>query len=111
MPDTHCAPLWKLFLIFQSYKLYKLPLQCVLTSISTSPLAANATTTIEPAHNAAVLAAQLAQASPQQIVEAAVRLFGRHLAVISSFGTESAVLLKFVADVDRSLPVLFLDTL
>jgi phosphoadenosine phosphosulfate reductase len=30
---------------------------------------------------------------------------------VSSFGTESAVLLKFVADVDRSLPVLFLDTL
>jgi hypothetical protein len=32
------------------------------------------------------------------------------LAVVSSFGTESAALLKYVADVDRSLPVLFLDT-
>ena len=32
------------------------------------------------------------------------------MAVVSSFGTESAVLLKFVAEVDPSLPVLFLDT-
>ena len=33
------------------------------------------------------------------------------LAVVSSFGTESAALLKLVSDVDPSLPVLFLDTL
>src|ERR1700733_2323134 len=33
------------------------------------------------------------------------------LAVVSSFGIESAVLLKIVADVDSSLPILFLDTL
>lgn len=32
------------------------------------------------------------------------------LAVVSSFGTKSAVLLKYVADVDRTLPILFLDT-
>jgi phosphoadenosine phosphosulfate reductase len=32
------------------------------------------------------------------------------LAVISSFGTESAVLLDLVAQVDRSMPVLFLET-
>ena len=32
------------------------------------------------------------------------------LAVVSSFGTESAALLKYVADVDRALPILFLDT-
>jgi phosphoadenosine phosphosulfate reductase len=30
--------------------------------------------------------------------------------VVSSFGTESAALLKLVAETDRSLPVLFLDT-
>jgi len=29
---------------------------------------------------------------------------------VSSFGTESAVLLKFVADVDPAIPVVFLDT-
>ena len=62
-------------------------------------------------HDAAILSARLAKARPQEIVEAAVGRFGRRMAVVSSFGTESAVLLKFVADVDRSLPVLFLDTL
>ena len=32
------------------------------------------------------------------------------LAMVSSFGTESAVLLQMVAAIDRSLPVLFIDT-
>ena len=63
------------------------------------------------AHEAAVVADRLAQATPQQIIEAAVNAMPGRLAVVSSFGTESAVLLKFVADIDRSLPVLFLDTL
>jgi phosphoadenosine phosphosulfate reductase len=54
---------------------------------------------------------RLAQASPKEIVEEAAKLIRGRLAVVSSFGTESAVLLKLVADVDRSLPVLFLDTL
>jgi phosphoadenosine phosphosulfate reductase len=35
--------------------------------------------------------------------------FGR-LAVVSSFGAESAVILAMVADIDRKTPVLFLDT-
>lgn len=50
-------------------------------------------------------------ATPVEIVAEAVRQMpeGR-LAVVSSFGTESAMLLKLVADVDRALPVLFLDT-
>ncbi len=55
--------------------------------------------------------ARLAQASPREIIEAAALAMPGRLAVVSSFGTESAVLLKFVADVDPSLPVLFLDTL
>jgi phosphoadenosine phosphosulfate reductase len=62
-------------------------------------------------HDASAFAAQLAQASPHDVIEAAVRTLPDRLAVVSSFGTESAVLLKFVADVDPSLPVLFLDTL
>jgi phosphoadenosine phosphosulfate reductase len=33
-----------------------------------------------------------------------------HLAVVSSFGTESAALLKVMADVDAAIPVIFLDT-
>jgi phosphoadenosine phosphosulfate reductase len=60
---------------------------------------------------AADWADRLAPAGPHAIIEAAARALPGRLAVVSSFGTESAVLLKFVADVDRSLPVLFLDTL
>jgi len=57
------------------------------------------------------LEGQLAQASPAEIVAAALRTVGReHLAVVSSFGTESAALLKVVADVDPAIPVVFLDT-
>ncbi len=56
------------------------------------------------------LNATLAQASPRDIVETAIRTLPGRMAVVSSFGTESAVLLKFVAEVDPSLPVLFLDT-
>ena len=40
-----------------------------------------------------------------------MRTVGReHLALVSSFGTESAALLKVMADVDPAIPVLFLDT-
>ncbi|MGB3867565.1 MAG: phosphoadenylyl-sulfate reductase [Xanthobacteraceae bacterium] len=54
---------------------------------------------------------ELAQASPAAIVEAALRAVGRErLAVVSSFGTESAALLKVTADVDPAIPVIFLDT-
>jgi phosphoadenosine phosphosulfate reductase len=60
---------------------------------------------------AAEWAKRLASASPHEIIEAAARSLPGRLAVVSSFGAESAALLKFVADVDRSLPVLFLDSL
>jgi phosphoadenosine phosphosulfate reductase len=60
---------------------------------------------------AAELDRELAAASPPQIVAAALRAVGRErLAVVSSFGTESAALLKVVADVDPAIPVVFLDT-
>ena len=39
-----------------------------------------------------------------------VREFPGRIAVVSSFGTESALLLSFVAEIDPSVPVLFLDT-
>ncbi|WP_029354598.1 phosphoadenylyl-sulfate reductase [Bosea sp. 117] len=50
-------------------------------------------------------------ASPREIVEAATNIIcpGR-LGVVSSFGTESAALLAYVAEVDPSIPVVFLDT-
>jgi len=38
------------------------------------------------------------------------REFYGRLAVVSSFGTESAVILAMMAEIDRSTPVLFLDT-
>ena len=60
---------------------------------------------------AAEWASRLAYASPHEIIEAAARALPGRLAVVSSFGAESAALLKLVADVDRSLPILFLDTL
>ncbi len=57
------------------------------------------------------LARALADATPSDIVAAALRTVGRdQLAVVSSFGTESAALLKVVADVDPAVPVIFLDT-
>jgi phosphoadenosine phosphosulfate reductase len=60
---------------------------------------------------AAALDRGLAHASPAEIVQTALRTVGRErLAVVSSFGTESAALLKIVADVDPAIPVVFLDT-
>jgi phosphoadenosine phosphosulfate reductase len=53
----------------------------------------------------------LRNATPAQIIEAALGIVGReHLALVSSFGTESAALLKVMADVDPAIPVIFLDT-
>jgi phosphoadenosine phosphosulfate reductase len=56
------------------------------------------------------LDAELRDAGPAAIVEAAARTFGDRLALVSSFGAESAVLLHLVAEVNRDMPVLFLDT-
>ena len=53
----------------------------------------------------------LREATPAEIIAAALRTAGRdQLALVSSFGTESAALLKVMADVDPSIPVIFLDT-
>jgi phosphoadenosine phosphosulfate reductase len=53
----------------------------------------------------------LRQASPSEVIAAALKTVGReHLALVSSFGTESAALLKVMADVDPAIPVVFLDT-
>ena len=38
------------------------------------------------------------------------RSFPGGIAAVSSFGADSAVLLHMIAEVDRSMPVLFLDT-
>jgi phosphoadenosine phosphosulfate reductase len=53
----------------------------------------------------------LREASPAEIIAAALQAVGRvRLAVVSSFGIESAALLKVMADVDPAVPVIFLDT-
>jgi phosphoadenosine phosphosulfate reductase len=53
----------------------------------------------------------LRNASPPEIIAAALNAVGRdRLALVSSFGTESAALLKVMADVDPAIPVIFLDT-
>ena len=53
----------------------------------------------------------LRAASPAAVIEAALNSVGREqLALVSSFGTESAALLKVMADVDPAIPVIFLDT-
>jgi phosphoadenosine phosphosulfate reductase len=53
----------------------------------------------------------LRNASPAEVIATALQTVGReHLALVSSFGTESAALLKVMADVDPAIPVIFLDT-
>jgi phosphoadenosine phosphosulfate reductase len=53
----------------------------------------------------------LRNASPADVIAAALQAVGRErVAVVSSFGTESAALLKVMADVDAAIPVIFLDT-
>ncbi|CAN5292656.1 phosphoadenylyl-sulfate reductase [soil metagenome] len=71
--------------------------------------------TDKAATTTAMVAARLDQAlraaSPAEIIAAALQTVGREkLAVVSSFGTESAALLKVMADVDPAIPVIFLDT-
>jgi phosphoadenosine phosphosulfate reductase len=67
--------------------------------------------TTEPAPSAAELDRALRDAGPHDVVATALKLVGREqLALVSSFGTESAALLKVTADVDPAVPVIFLDT-
>ena len=56
------------------------------------------------------LDAELRDAHPTTIICAAVETFGDRVALVSSFGAESAVLLHLVAQVKPEMPVLFLDT-
>lgn len=65
----------------------------------------------QPASTATFFNQSLQEASPRDIVSAALRVVGiQKLAVVSSFGTESAALLKVIADVNPAIPVIFLDT-
>ena len=70
----------------------------------------------QPASSLVVAQAQsldrdLSRASPAEVIVTALHEVGRdRLAVVSSFGSESAALLKIAADVDPAIPVVFLDT-
>jgi phosphoadenosine phosphosulfate reductase len=59
---------------------------------------------------AAKLDAELRHAHPTRVIQAALETFGEELALVSSFGAESAVLLHLAAQVSPAIPVLFLDT-
>ena len=60
---------------------------------------------------AAELDHALRHATPAEVIARALQTVGRErLALVSSFGTESAALLKVMADVDAAIPVIFLDT-
>ena len=56
------------------------------------------------------LDAQLRHAHPREVLKAAIDLYGDKLALVSSFGAESAVLLHMVSELKPDIPVLFLDT-
>ena len=68
-------------------------------------------TLLQSKQSAAELDRALRDAAPAEIIAEALKIFGRdRLALVSSFGTESAALLKVMADVDPAIPVIFLDT-
>lgn len=48
--------------------------------------------------------------TPEQVIDGALKYFGRRFALVSSFGAESAVLLHLASQVSKDVPVLFLDT-
>jgi len=51
-----------------------------------------------------------AASTPAAVLETALNHFGARFALVSSFGAESAVLLHIAAEIDKNLPILFLDT-
>ncbi len=67
-------------------------------------------TQVRPASLAPRLDAELRHAHPTTVIEAAVEAFGDKLALVSSFGAESAVLLHLAAQIKPDIPILFLDT-
>ena len=65
----------------------------------------------EAREEAAALQARYGRLEPELVIELCIdRLFAEEIAVVSSFGAESAVLLHMISEIDRTLPVQFLDT-
>lgn len=66
---------------------------------------------VELLAEAETLEALYAHLKPQEIIARAARdHFSGDIAAVSSFGADSAVLLHMIAEVDRRMPVIFLDT-
>jgi phosphoadenosine phosphosulfate reductase len=60
---------------------------------------------------ARALDARLSEAAPHKVLESLLaERFDGGIAAVSSFGTESAVLLHMIAEIDPKTPILFLDT-
>lgn len=78
--------------------------------LATPPSAADAASPSPLAAEAARLDARLRGASPLEIIAAGREAFGQNITAVSSFGTESTVLLHMIAEVDPNIPVIFLDT-
>jgi phosphoadenosine phosphosulfate reductase len=74
-------------------------------------MSALAFASLDLADYAASLNAQMQDRQAEDILRVAVtELFPGQIALVSSFGAESAVLLHLAAQVDKATPVLFLDT-
>lgn len=65
---------------------------------------------IDAAVQAAALNARFGERDPEEVITVARDMFRDRIALVSSFGAESAVLLHLISKVDRALPVIFLDT-
>lgn len=61
--------------------------------------------------HAATLEARFGRLEPEDIIALSLNRFGAGgVAAVSSFGADSAILLHMIAQVDRDLPIVFLDT-
>ena len=64
----------------------------------------------KPDRAAAALEKRYASAPAEHVMHAALRIFAGDVAILSSFGAESAVLLHMAAEINPHTPVLLLDT-
>jgi len=82
-----------------------------LDQISSDVIATPLESSTDQAALVHALNARFADASPLEILDAAINeLFPKRISLVSSFGAESALLLQFLSLVDPSTPILFLDT-
>ena len=79
-----------------------------MNALASQVSSASAAVSLPPADE---LDRALREATPHEVISAALKKVGRDkLALVSSFGTESAALLKMMAEVHPAIPVIFLDT-